>query len=275
MTSLNAFGLSDIGVSRKNNEDIWMACPEIGFFALADGMGGHRAGEVAAKEAVEHLSASVKKIKSTDPIEWMIELNEAIEKANQWVYRLGKKEEALQGMGTTLCCLIWIKEAVIYAHVGDSRIYRLRNNKLELLTQDHSLFAKWLQLGKKSSTPFPYKNVITRAIGTAPKANPEIALCPHQPGDLFFLCTDGLSDVLSLEDIEKIIIRSPDLESASRRLIQKAKIKGSSDNITILMIQSEKESGTDLPRQQRNDLPRPEGFPGDASGFEGTARESL
>lgn len=275
MNPLTAFGLSDIGVSRQNNEDIWMACPEIGFFALADGMGGHKAGEVAAKEAVEHLSASVKKIKSTDPLEWMIELGSAIEKANQWVYRLGKKNQALQGMGTTLCCLVWTKEAVIYAHVGDSRIYRLRNNKLELLTEDHSLFAKWLQIGKKSTTPFPYKNVITRAIGTAPKANPEIALCTHQPGDLFFLCTDGLSDVLSLEDIEKVINRSPNLESASKRLIQKAKIKGSSDNITILMIQSEKKSGKDLPRQQCDDPTRSESLPSDATGFEGTSRESF
>lgn len=254
--NLLSFGLSDIGV-RTNNEDVWAACTEIGFFALADGMGGHQAGEVAAKEAIEHLSDSVKRIKTLDPHEWMDELRLAIEKANQYVYLLGKNDDSLNGMGTTLCCLIWAKEAVIYAHVGDSRIYRLRDGKLELLTQDHSLFAKWLQAGKESHTPFPYKNVITRAVGTAPKANPEIAVCSHQPGDLFFLCSDGLSDVLSLEEIEITLNNSQGLESASKALIQKAKIKGSSDNITILMVQRNA-SAENLPRQQRDNSPRPE-----------------
>lgn len=272
---LSSFGLSDIGVSRTNNEDVWAACTEIGFFALADGMGGHQAGEVAAKEAIEHLSNSVKTIQTHDPLEWMNELRNAIEDANQWVYRLGKKDDSLSGMGTTLCCLIWAKEAVIYAHVGDSRIYRLREGKLELLTQDHSLFAKWLQIGKESTTPFPYKNVITRAVGTATKANPEIAVCSHLPGDLFFLCSDGLSDVLNLDEIENILNSASDLESASKDLIQNAKIKGSSDNITILMVQSEKSRAENLPGQQRDDSPRPESLQGDAIGLKRSSSESI
>lgn len=276
---LQSFGLSDIGVSRINNEDVWVALPEVGFFALADGMGGHQAGEVAAKEAIENLSASVKKIRYTNPIELIVELRQAIEKANQWVYRLGKKTDSFNGMGTTLCCLIWTPDAVIYAHVGDSRVYRLRDKKLALLTEDHSLFAKWLQHGKlaeECETPFPYKNVITRAVGTAPNVNPEIALSSYQPGDLFFLCTDGLSDVLTLADMEKILNRSPDLEHASKRLIQKAKIKGSSDNITILMIQSEgKESGENLSRQQLDDGARPESLQGDAIGPERSSGEPI
>jgi len=273
---MKAFGLSDIGVTRLNNEDVWVACPEIGFFAIADGMGGHNAGEVAAKEAIEHLLNSVKNIKNNrGPLEWMIQLRHAIEQANQWVYRLGKSDEGLNGMGTTLCCLIWAEETIIYAHVGDSRIYRLRDTQLELLTQDHSLFAKWLKIGKESQTPYPYKNVITRAVGTTSTANPEIAICTHEPGDLFFLCTDGLSDVLTFEDIEKIINRSPDLETASKRLIQKAKIKGSSDNITILMIQSEKNSAENLPGQQRDDSPGSQGIQSDVIGFERPASESV
>lgn len=275
MRRLSAFGLSDIGVSRPNNEDVWVAMPEIGFFALADGMGGHKAGEIAAKETIEHLSSLMKKVKTTDPLECMIELKSAIEKANSWVYRLGKKDKELEGMGTTLCCLIWAIDAVVYAHVGDSRIYRLRKGQLELLTQDHSLFAKWLKTGIESHTPFPYKNVITRAIGTASRANPEIAISRHEAGDLFFLCTDGLSDVLKLEEIEKILNRSPDLESASKRLIQKAKIKGSSDNITLLLVQSEKKSGENLLRQQCDDSPRSESAAGDAPGIEWGSCESL
>ncbi len=273
--SLKSFGLSDIGMNRPNNEDVWVALPEIGFFALADGMGGHQAGEIAAREAIDRLTSAIKEIKTNDPIEWIIELRYAIEKANQWVYNLGKKTDTLNGMGTTLCCLVWGEKEVIYAHVGDSRLYRLRDKKLELLTQDHSLFAKLLKFKKESSTPVPYKNVITRAVGTASKANPEIALSARQPDDLYFLCTDGLSDVLFLEEIEKIINDSPDLEIASKRLIQAAKIKGSSDNMTILMIQSEKQSGENLFRQQCDDRLGPEGLQGDAFGPEWSARESI
>ncbi len=276
-----SFGLSDIGISRPNNEDVWAALPDIGFFALADGMGGHQAGEVAAKEAIEYLVGSMQGVKSRNTIELIIEIRHAIEKANHWVFQLGKKSETLQGMGTTLCCLFWTKEAVIYGHVGDSRIYRFRNQKLELLTKDHSLYAKWLDTGKLAEdceTPFPYKNVITRAIGSATKANPEIAATAYEPGDLFFLCTDGLSDVLTLEDMEKIIYRSQNLEDSARRLIQKAKIKGSSDNITILLIQAQPEldtHGEDLSRQQRDDAARSESLQGDARGPERPACEPL
>ena len=142
-----AVGISDIGRVRQNNEDVWGEIPEHHFFVLADGMGGHQAGEVAAREAIDHLSKSAKKIRSRDRLELMIELRHAIEKANQWVYRLGKKTDSLNGMGTTLCCLIWSEDMVVYAHVGDSRVYRYRDKKLELLTQDHSLLAKWLKIG--------------------------------------------------------------------------------------------------------------------------------
>lgn len=175
---LESFGLSDIGVSRSNNEDVWIAMPEIGFFAIADGMGGHQAGEVAARETIHSLAETIKTIHSNGRSEWMKELREAIEETNQKVYRLSTQTDSLNGMGTTLCCLLWSEKWVFYAHVGDSRVYRYRDQKLELLTQDHSLWAKWLKIGKKSETPFPYKNVITRAVGTAPKANPELAATP-------------------------------------------------------------------------------------------------
>ena len=264
--------LSDIGLTRCNNEDVWVALPEIGFFALADGMGGHQAGEVAAKEALEHLSHSVKQLKTrNDPMELITELRSAIEKANLWVYQMGKESNTLSGMGTTLCCTVWTEEFVVYAHVGDSRVYRFRDSKLELLTRDHSLFAKWQSYGKlaeECETPFPYKNVITRAIGTSIKANPEIAISLRKPGDLYFLCTDGLSDVLTLDEMEKMMIQSKNIEVASKILIEQAKIKGSSDNITVLIIESEPQNATDLPGQQRHDRSRPESLSGDAGRLE-------
>src|SRR5579872_4298300 len=124
--NLKTFGLSDIGLSRPNNEDVWIAMPEMGFFALADGMGGHQAGEIAARETIDHVCASIKKVQTQDPVEWIIELRHAIEKANHWVHHLSQNSDTLSGMGTTLCCLVWSPNAVVYAHVGDSRIYRLR-----------------------------------------------------------------------------------------------------------------------------------------------------
>lgn len=237
MKPLSAFGLTDIGIKRSNNEDVWAALPEIGFFALADGMGGHLAGEIAAKEAVEHLIGSAKKIQTNNTIELIVELKTAIERANKWVYRLGQESATYTGMGTTLCCMQWTESAIIYAHVGDSRIYRFRDQKLELLTQDHSLLNKWLKTGRAEGceTPFPYKNVITRAVGTSPKANPEIAVSDRRPNDLFLLCTDGLSDVLPLEEIEAILLSTPSLEETAALLIHTAKIKGSSDNMTVLL----------------------------------------
>jgi serine/threonine protein phosphatase PrpC len=233
--SLFYAGISDIGLSRPNNEDVWAALPELGFFALADGMGGHQAGEIAAKEAIEKLFCSFRP--SEDPI---AALHLAIEQANKTVFEKGRACEQLNGMGTTLCCLYWTSKAVVYAHVGDSRIYRFRNAKLEQLTEDHSLFSRLRLLGKPPSDTYPYKNVITRAIGTSRKVTPEISLTSFEPNDLFLLCSDGLSDSLTIQDMEKVIQRSDTLQNAASRLIEKAKIKGSSDNITVLLVQATK-----------------------------------
>ena len=266
--NFKSFGLSDIGLSRPNNEDVWTSLPEIGFFALADGMGGHLAGEIAAKETIEHLSKKFHLLfaQRKSDNELIEEMREAIESANLWVYQMSRKSDEFTGMGTTLCCLYWTNDSVIYAHVGDSRIYRFRDEKLDLLTEDHSLFAKWLAMGKRAEeceTPYPYKNVITRAIGTQLKANPEIVVASHQPNDLFLLCSDGLSDVIDAGEIKKVIEESPDLETIGERLIQMAKFKGSHDNITVLLIQSEEHSAKNIFGQQLDDSPRSESIQSD------------
>ncbi|MCB1107954.1 MAG: serine/threonine-protein phosphatase, partial [Chlamydiia bacterium] len=128
---LTSFGLSDIGHIRKNNEDVFHSLKELGFFALADGMGGHNAGEVAAKEAVKFVSASVEELFASSKKDWNIfdlsSFNKiCIENANSWVHHLGNKKKAYSGMGTTLCTLLFHERSLIYGHVGDSRIYRFR-----------------------------------------------------------------------------------------------------------------------------------------------------
>jgi PPM family protein phosphatase len=240
LASVQFCGLSDIGLNRPTNQDVWTANPEYGFFALADGIGGRRGGDIAAKEAVQILCESIQRLSDTsnhfqDPIDLHDEIRSAIELANEWVYKMGCESQPLHGMGTTLCCLVWTHSNVYYAHVGDSRIYRYRNEKLELLTRDHSLLARWLSK-KRFTHPTPPKNIITRAIGTARPANPEISVCPHLPGDLFLLCSDGLSDVVSKDELQKIIRQTSSLEKAAKKMIDSAKKMGSGDNITVLII---------------------------------------
>lgn len=240
--SIRYCGISDIGLNRPTNQDHWTALPDIGFFALADGMGGRKGGEIAAREAIASLSESIRQIAdATRAFEQQeslpSDLLQAIEQANLWVYKMGCDIKPLSGMGTTIACLLWTPKLVYYAHVGDSRIYRLRKKKLELLTQDHSLFARWLSK-KKLFGPSPPKNIITRAIGTKGRANPELASLRPQSGDLFLLCSDGLSDAVPLIELELILNGAPNLEAAAQMLIQRAKNKGSNDNITALVIQT-------------------------------------
>jgi protein phosphatase len=182
-------------------------------------------------------------------LDLIAQLRDAIEKANRHVHNLGNKDPNYYGMGTTLCCLLWTESFTLYAHIGDSRIYRLRDQELRLLTEDHSLWAQWLATGKlaeESVTPYPYKNVITRALGTKHTAYPEISIATHQHQDLYLLCSDGLSDVLSLPEMETILCSNSSLQKAAETLITTAKIKGSSDNMTALIVRSVDSSGKDL-----------------------------
>jgi PPM family protein phosphatase len=239
---VEAFGLSDIGPVRPNNEDAWIALKKHNFFALADGMGGHKAGEVAAKETIQTLSKAVQKIspskkKNLTSKECITFLQTAIESANQKVFKLGAENRHFQGMGTTLCCLYLYQDSVIYAHVGDSRIYRFRDGELKLLTEDHSLISELMTSGQISDwEALPLKNVITRAIGTSYKVEPEIASVSAQPNDIFLMCTDGLSDFLKEEEIESVLMQPLPLKKMVSHLVQKAIEKGSHDNITSLMI---------------------------------------
>lgn len=240
--TLQFCGLSDIGLSRPSNQDVWAAHPDLGFFALADGMGGRKGGDVAAQMTIQSLSRSIHRLAADSnhfapPLNLVSELRHCIEEAHRWVYKMGCNLKSLSGMGTTLCCLLWTHHTIAYAHVGDSRIYRFRKNRLELLTHDHSLFARWASK-KQFTLPSPPKHIITRAIGLGGRANPEISCCSSQSEDLFLLCSDGLSDAVEQEELEKILYSSPSLESAAAAMINCAKNRGGSDNITVLMVQS-------------------------------------
>jgi protein phosphatase len=239
---VESYGISDIGLSRSNNEDVWAELPDIRFYALADGMGGHQAGEVAAKEAVLELCDIIDALFIQNPkpsAEKIAQiLKQAFVDANQWVRSLAQQHPELAGMGSTLCCFSVLENTLIYAHVGDSRIYRFRN-ALTRLTEDHSLRQELLSTGdldEEAANAFPFKNVITRAIGTNSLVEPHVATTPVQLDDIYFLCSDGLTDYASDDEIEAILKKNSSIKEASIELVETAKNAGGNDNITIVMI---------------------------------------
>ncbi len=245
--SLTAYGMSDVGLVRKNNEDIFLNMEKYAFFALADGMGGHNAGEIAAKEAVRFVSASIEELFVSSEREWNVfdlysfsEL--CIKNANSWVHHLGTKKKNYQGMGTTLCTLLFHERSLIYGHVGDSRVYRLRDDILEQLTLDHSLTNEMIaqgQVSKEESEKLPYKNVLTRAIGTQNEVEAEIHIAPVIANDIYLVCSDGLTDQVSDQEIAEILYDAKDIKSATTQLVERAKEEGGHDNVTVMTIKAD------------------------------------
>lgn len=241
-----AFGLTDVGLVRENNEDAWGAVPELGFFVLADGMGGHQAGEVASREAVTNLCRIIKKDlskrKEISLSEVLRELQNAIRSVNSIIYEHARKNPDLRGMGTTLCCLQFHAQGLVYAHVGDSRIYQLRDKKLTQITTDHSLMRELIDLGQLSEGEAPeflYKNILTKALGTEGNVEPSFNTCDVLSNDIYLMCSDGLSDLLSQTDIEKILNQDQSVEQSVQQLVKAAKERGGHDNITVVAVRLE------------------------------------
>ncbi len=239
---IESFGISDIGTTRSNNEDIWAELPDDHLYVLADGMGGHLAGEVAAKESVLHLCDAFERFFRHHPHPSIpavkSHLRQAFAEANTWIRSLAGQHPDLNGMGTTLCCLLILGKELIYAHIGDSRIYRFRN-KLERLTNDHSLREELLaqgELTEQTAADFPHKNILTRALGISSTIEPDIQQTTIETGDIYFLCSDGLHDALSDRQIETILRQNPSIKEAAIELVEAAKKAGGTDNITILIL---------------------------------------
>lgn len=239
---ISVSSISDIGLIRQNNEDSSKLLNDEQFFVLADGMGGHQAGEVASKETVDKICSLFQQ--HYDCFHQSIDLakqtlKEIIQEVNTLIYQLGRENPNLRGMGTTLCCIFFHSEGLIYGHVGDSRIYRLRKEKLEQITQDHSLLRELIELGQlseKQAEDFVYKNIITRAIGTDPTVEPSINETHLEVGDIFLLCTDGLSDLVGVEKMQEIISHHSQ-KDALQLLVENAKKNGGYDNITAILVQ--------------------------------------
>lgn len=242
---VTAYGHSDIGLVRQNNEDYWFGLADLHFFALADGMGGHRAGEVASHEAVTSLCRIVQESFESRNDHLNIEemhgiMQMAYEQVNQIVYRKSKANADYRGMGTTLCSLYFHEQGLISSHVGDSRIYRQRNGQLEQLTKDDSLIREMVDSGRFAIDEVvktaPYKSIITKAIGTEPNVEPSVHIFDLVEGDIFLMCTDGLSDMLSANEMQQIINSKSDVKKCVKQLISTAKERGGFDNVTAVLI---------------------------------------
>jgi serine/threonine protein phosphatase PrpC len=239
---LESFGISDIGLVREHNEDFWAAYPDDGLFMLADGMGGHASGEIAAKEALNTLYSLFKNwhsFENTTIENTKAFFREAFAKVNAVVHEEGERSEELKGMGTTLCSLFFLRNSAILAHVGDSRIYRLKKRILEQMTMDHSLVSELVALGamkQEEAETFPYKHILTRAIGTHLKVESSVKSIEVEPEDLFMLCSDGLTNFVTDQQLETILNSELPLVQKARALVDLAIEQGGGDNVTLILV---------------------------------------
>lgn len=240
--SVHAAGKSDTGKKRTNNEDNLSLIPERGLYLVCDGVGGHASGEVASRIAVETIRDAVGVFaKSGKPL-GLLELVEGIEAANSAISTAAQTRPGCQGMGSTVvAALVDAEKAQLnVAWVGDSRIYRVRGEKIEQVSRDHSLIGQQVEKGvltAEQAEYSPFKHVITRALGMADKVEIEGGEHPIQDGDYVLLCSDGLTDMLDDEDIERIVAGSGgDVDQAVNALVDLANRKGGDDNVTALLL---------------------------------------
>jgi serine/threonine protein phosphatase PrpC len=240
---LDVFALSISG-RRGNNEDAVCARPELGLFVVADGMGGYEGGEVASALAVDAICELVRRTSLDADVTWPYKIDPArtiVENeiivatrlANQRI--AAKREGVLEQMGSTVAVLRIEDDRAVIGHVGDSRVYRLRGGQLAQLTIDHSLLAQLIAAGTPPADieAFPWRHVVTRALGTA-TGEPEVQVDRPRAGDVYLLCSDGLSEVLEPDEIARMLALTA--EPACRALVDAAYAAGSKDNISAIVV---------------------------------------
>jgi PPM family protein phosphatase len=229
-------GVTDPGRRRRRNEDAYVCEPPL--FAIADGMGGAQAGEVASGLAAAVLEEATSHEAGEAGEERVASL---IREANRRVYRRSNEDAATSGMGTTMTVALVAGDGTIaFGHVGDSRAYRVRGGELEQLTDDHSLVGELVRSGRLSpeeAESHPQRAVITRALGTEPDVDVDTFTVEAEPDDIYLLCSDGLTDMISGGEILDLVGGSDDLEAAARALVNAANAGGGEDNITVVLFQ--------------------------------------
>ncbi len=241
--------LTHVGKVRDHNEDFYLCRPDLGLYIVCDGMGGHSSGEVASKLCATHICTVIEKnfkmLNSfqpgeDNPVKIKQLIQSAVDGACRLVYDLGQKDQSKKGMGTTLVMALFIKTEIYLAHVGDSRAYLKRGSKLHQVTKDHSLVNELLQQGiitPEQAKNHPRGNVITRAIGPTEVIQADILQMEVMEGDRFLLCSDGLSGLVTPQDIS-LGMAIDELKSSPQKLIEMALNNGGKDNVTCLMLET-------------------------------------
>lgn len=248
--------LTDTGRARTHNEDAVASDAEVGVAVLADGMGGYNAGEVASGIAVALVASELRQgvlrtklhgLEQAEADRVAIQLlASAVAKANTSIYETANRQPHYAGMGTTLVAAVLRGDRLTVAHVGDSRMYMVRDEKLSQITKDHSLLQEQIDIGmitKEAARRSLNKNLVTRALGIEPEVTPEIHTYDVYPGDIFLLCSDGLNDMVEDEDIE-LALNSlcSNLPLAASQLVDMANDNGGRDNISVVLLKLKRES---------------------------------
>lgn len=226
---------TSIGNVRKTNEDSYAFAPPY-FFAVADGMGGHVAGEIASIMAIKTISRYIDQHMKDDRV--LSCLQAAVEEANRLVFQAAQAHQECLGMGTTVTAAYLSDRKLYWSHVGDSRLYVIRDGVLHQLTKDHSVVGELLQNGSitaEEALVHPHRNILTRAVGTEETVTVDTGCCLIAECEKIMLCTDGLTSMLSEHEISAIIENAPDLETALERLVAASLAHGGYDNITIIL----------------------------------------
>ncbi|MGI6173206.1 MAG: Stp1/IreP family PP2C-type Ser/Thr phosphatase [Christensenellales bacterium] len=239
---MKAYAATHVGNVRRNNEDDYYAPKGNEMFAIvADGMGGHNAGEVASKMAVDAVSSALRESEAVSEGA----LIHGVKRANHLIYEEGQRNPARRGMGTTVTA-VWLDSAqALVAQVGDSRAYLLRNGALMQITSDHSLVNEMVSRGEitpEAALTHPHRNIITRTVGTSADVTPDIFPVPRAQGDIWLLCSDGLSNFVQSHEMAQILLSDGDWQAKVDALIQTALRRGGSDNITCVVLTDEEAS---------------------------------
>ena len=248
-------GQTHVGMKRNHNEDNLLLLPEERLVVVANGMGGHSSGEVASKIAVDEMAEFFRMTSQDEDITWPYKMDKhrsydenrlatGIKLANMRIFERATAEQKYKGMGTTIVSVYFARDTdVIVGHVGDSRVYTFRDGSLKQVTEDHSLLNDYLKA--KKLTPeeiesFPHKNVIVRALGMKDIVQVDLNRVEPKEGDIFLLCSDGLSGMVTDQQIEEVLATQSDLNKACAYLIDLANANGGNDNVTCVLAQFHK-----------------------------------
>lgn len=239
---MKTFSMTHIGRRREMNQDyMYTSENAVGklpnLFLVADGMGGHKAGEYASRFTVEKIVETIETSGQTEPVAAM---KEAVEAANRGLLEEAGRDAAKAGMGTTVVAATVIGDHLHVANVGDSRLYLINHEAIRQITRDHSLVEEMVRLGemdKADAKDHPDKNIITRAVGVVPELSVDFFEVELKPGDTVLMCSDGLTNMVEDEEIKKIVLGQRDIVEKAEKLIDTANENGGKDNITVVLIE--------------------------------------